>query len=340
MRRSCLMYGLTLVILSFGIQPSWVQAANEPTFYIHSDQNEDQLQVTVQTQKINDLYAYDLSIIYDKLRLKWIQAVSENSGFSIEPIAQDNQIRFAHTLIGKTPGLDGDVSLMTLTFERIRGGDATISLNGARLIDSNLVSSSYTPNVQVEIADIAKHATLTDIHGHWAESAIAEAVELGFVAGYADGTFRPQSSVTRAEFVTMLAQALLMSAEAETVNEQELNFTDQAHIPGWSRPWVGAAVKAGLLHGYADHTIRPGQRITRVEAIALLVQVLGRKSNVKPLLTLTDRDQIPAWGQAYIADALEVGLVKGMSGNRIAPNDRTTRAEAVRMILSLLQLKE
>lgn len=51
-------------------------------------------------------------------------------------------------------------------------------------------------------------APATDISGHWAEKVITQWQEKGLISGYEDGTFKPDNSVTRAEFVIILNKAL------------------------------------------------------------------------------------------------------------------------------------
>ncbi|KKO53101.1 S-layer homology domain-containing protein [Paenibacillus sp. DMB20] len=57
------------------------------------------------------------------------------------------------------------------------------------------------------------NAELTDVKGHWAEKAIREAVELGWVQGYKDGTFRPDAKISRAEFAVLLGRALKLERQ-------------------------------------------------------------------------------------------------------------------------------
>lgn len=56
--------------------------------------------------------------------------------------------------------------------------------------------------------EAAGGVTLRDISGHWAESLIAQAAARGWVNGYADGTFRPDQPITRAEAVTLINRVL------------------------------------------------------------------------------------------------------------------------------------
>lgn len=176
---------------------------------------------------------------------------------------------------------------------------------------------------------------LTDISEHWAKDAILRAVELGFVTGYEDGTFRPQGQVTRAEFVTMLMRALAQADLAAGAGG-EIDFADSASIPAWARSFVMQAVEAGIVTGYDDNTFRPKQRISRAEIAAMAVRAVSLQPDPDAALTFADADSAPKWSRGYIAAAAEAGLMKGRGGNSFAPNDFTTRAEAVVLILALL----
>lgn len=50
--------------------------------------------------------------------------------------------------------------------------------------------------------------TFTDIKGHWAEKYIERAAELGWIKGFEDGTFRPDTYITRAQAMTMINRVL------------------------------------------------------------------------------------------------------------------------------------
>ena len=54
---------------------------------------------------------------------------------------------------------------------------------------------------------------LTDIKNHWAQKNIEELVALGAVAGCPDGTFKPDNTITRAEFATMLVKAFKLEGQ-------------------------------------------------------------------------------------------------------------------------------
>ena len=76
--------------------------------------------------------------------------------------------------------------------------------------------------------------------------------------GLPDGTFKPDNSITRAEFVTLVNKAFNMTAKAE------IDFTD---VPAgaWYYGEVAKAKAAGYIGGYPDNTMRPDNPISRQE---------------------------------------------------------------------------
>ena len=63
----------------------------------------------------------------------------------------------------------------------------------------------------------AAPAGLSDIQGHWAQKEIEEAIDRGWVDGYPDDTFRPEKTISRAEFTKMLLAATKLTPDSETV---------------------------------------------------------------------------------------------------------------------------
>lgn len=176
---------------------------------------------------------------------------------------------------------------------------------------------------------------MKDIAGHWAEGAIKKAVGMGIVAGYEDGTFRPDKRVLRMEFAKIIALALDLNIFAAA---EPVEYLDWVRVPAWARPYIAACVQAGLIQGY-DGTIAAGDEVTRVQIAAILVRAMGLDSlarqKMHERLPFRDDDQIPFWARGYLAVAVERGLLEGAEG-LLRPNDTATRAEALTMVLRFL----
>ncbi|MGV2963288.1 S-layer homology domain-containing protein [Paenibacillus sp. AGC30] len=76
---------------------------------------------------------------------------------------------------------------------------------------------------------------------HWASSAINSAVEQGYFKGYADGTFKPSSPVTKAEMASILGR---LSDQPNASTQEQNNFTD---IPEWAKSGVSTAIAKGFI---------------------------------------------------------------------------------------------
>lgn len=135
------------------------------------------------------------------------------------------------------------------------------------------------------LTDKARDANLTDRSpypdvsaGAWYNKAIATLSRMGILSGYEDGSFRPNATVTRAEFAAMAAR---FDTEAKPVDTP---FTDLTGC--WAADEIAKAYGKGWVNGYGDNTFRPNGPITRAEAVTLINRVLRR-------LPETDKDLLP-----------------------------------------------
>lgn len=331
--KSAIKYALLVLCLLVIPLPGLTAAASNTSIAFSAEKSSDRLpQITFTADQATDLYAYDLRFLFDSSRLKLLEAKVSGRGFTVSPIVDEGSIRIAHTLLGPTEGMKGKVELVTLLFERVGGGDAYVTLSEAKLVDSGIKSTSIKPGLKVFLPD--EQLTMNDIAGHWARSSIEEAVRRGFVSGYTDGSFRPDQSVTRAEFAAMIVRAMHL-----TLREPERPiFSDASTIPEWANLYAAAAMEAGLVAGYDDGSFRPGRSINRSEAAVILVRAQGGSmaATASVLARIPDQELIPDWARLSIASAYESGLVQGRTNGLFDPLGKITRAEAALLILRLL----
>ncbi|MCU6795443.1 S-layer homology domain-containing protein [Paenibacillus sp. WQ 127069] len=175
---------------------------------------------------------------------------------------------------------------------------------------------------------------LSDINGHWAQTAIEQAVAQGIVSGYEDGSFHPDGEISRSEFAVLLGRALKLEGK-----KAELAFSDRTQIPEWSRSYLEQAVGAGIIGSYEDNTFRPNRNIVRSEIAVMIVRALGLQRDTSQKLSFADEGDIPQWAYAEVAAASSKGIISGRGNNLYAPNAGATRAEAVTLLLALSKLK-
>ena len=166
----------------------------------------------------------------------------------------------------------------------------------------------------------------------------------GIINGYEDGTFRPNNTVTRGQFITMLWRAVGEPGAENTT----LNFKDAANIPDAYKDAVAWGVEAGIIKGYDDDTFRPNQSISRAQmatfSYRLLVLTFGEEAidefnqpcGFKDAATVAD---------PYV-DAVNVcanlGIILGFDtdgdgeGDTFRPNDTANRGQAATIILRVV----
>jgi hypothetical protein len=155
----------------------------------------------------------------------------------------------------------------------------------------------------------------------------------GIIAGYPDGTFKPNADITRAEFATMLAKALGLNITNTTTA-----FTDVAQ-GSWDYGPVNAAAAAGLVSGLGNNQFGPYTLITREQMAVMVAKAMGAKApvvNGTELNAFNDGSQVSSWAVTGMDEAVKAGIVIGMSADHLAPQAHATRAQAAAMIYQLL----
>ncbi|WP_340026524.1 S-layer homology domain-containing protein [Paenibacillus sp. FSL K6-1096] len=106
--------------------------------------------------------------------------------------------------------------------------------------------------------------------GEWAKPSIRLAVELGWIRGYADGSFRPNREISRAEMAVVLARVFGIAASGSA----GLPFVDGEAIPAWAQGSVEALYARGIVAGRAGGQFAPAASTTRAEAVVVLLRAL------------------------------------------------------------------
>ena len=163
----------------------------------------------------------------------------------------------------------------------------------------------------------------SDIQGHWAEAFIQSLVNKQFVTGFPDGTFKPETVLTRAQFAAVLAKTFDLPAKRQSVT-----FAD---VPSsfWGAAAIAKANSMGFIAGFPDGTFRPGQNLTRVQAIVALVNGLGLSGGALNVLSIySDRTGIPSYAIDSVSTATQRGIVVNYPNlKQLNPNRDMTRAE-------------
>ena len=114
----------------------------------------------------------------------------------------------------------------------------------------------------------------TDVErDRWSTTAISYMSEMGIIKGYPDGTFRPQASITRAEFASIAAKFAELKEGNKTFSDLDRNH--------WAYKIVSRAATAGWINGYPDGSFKPDNKITRAEVVSITNLMMNRKADEK-----------------------------------------------------------
>lgn len=166
---------------------------------------------------------------------------------------------------------------------------------------------------------------------HWAFSYIAELVARGVLEGYDDGSFKPEGTVSRAEFAK-----IMVGAAGVQTNDNSVYFSDMQNH--WAIPYVNAA--KDYLTAYADNTYRPNQAAVREDVTMAMVKLKGydvSSADFSYLADFTDNNSISNNVKKYVAVAVEKGLISGFEDNTFRGQATLTRAEAATLLWRAFQ---
>lgn len=161
-----------------------------------------------------------------------------------------------------------------------------------------------------------------DFTGHWAENTIQSWLDNGYVSGYPNGSFKPEGSVTRAEFVKMVNN---LFGYTETY---DISFTD-VNKNDWYYQEVQKAFKAGYITGVSKTKFAPNDILTREQAAVIISKIMKLDGNSVSSEIFKDSDTISSWAKDYVGSAYEAELIKGYNDNSFKPQEPIKRAEAI-----------
>ena len=128
----------------------------------------------------------------------------------------------------------------------------------------------------VVTANAAKLSDMSDaeaVDGDY-EVAVGLLTASGVIAGYPDGSFRPQGNVTRAEMAKMICYALLGKDQAEKLPVDRQIFTDVT-VDNWAAKYIQYCYSQGIIGGHGDGTFAPNDNVTGYQAAKMILVAKG-----------------------------------------------------------------
>ncbi|WP_458120967.1 S-layer homology domain-containing protein [Paenibacillus sp. Z6-24] len=195
---------------------------------------------------------------------------------------------------------------------------------GASRLDDIVPTGSASSETAAPAADSKRSKS-----GNTAKKSVTTS---GYIQGYADGTFRPDQQVTRAELSVMLERLLNGS---ESVGTASTSFKD---VPAtyWASGGIQLIQSYGWMKGYPDGSFQPSKAMTRAELASLIARWKELDTAADSNSSVQASDLNGTWAAAYIQQVVSAGWMQGYPDGKFYPDKPITRAEIV-TVLNRLQ---
>lgn len=261
------------------------------------------------------------------------ETVISNEGAVTRPSGKDKEITL--TVIATREGASVNRTVTLLVKKVTEGGGGSGGGGGSSSGGSTGGTSSVPKGDVTEIlpnqpTESAPSAVFTDISTHWARTYIEEMYKDGIVNGKGDGTFAPDATVTREEFITMLVRTLGIDTTGASTNFADVNKDD------WFAPFVNAAYKNNIVNGVSSDKFGIGTNISRQDMCVMVYNAIGEKlSKNSDGEYFADDTAIASYAKNAVYLLKENGVINGRGENIFAPGGTATRAEAAKIIYTI-----
>ncbi|MFA6528498.1 MAG: S-layer homology domain-containing protein [Candidatus Gracilibacteria bacterium] len=173
------------------------------------------------------------------------------------------------------------------------------------------------------LVPLSHAATFTDIYSSDPlNESLDYLISNNVVEGYDDSTFRPLNLINRAEFTKMIVEGVIGETPDETLYHD--CFPDVTN--DWYAKYVCYAEEQGWIQGYTDGSFKPGDNITRAEAVKILDEAYGWELSGETYWSEFGDNEEGDWYYDYLLKAEERGLFDKLS-SYISPHELISRRQ-------------
>ena len=221
------------------------------------------------------------------------------------------------------------------------GGKVALAVTGGTVTVTGGTADKPNEDEESDTTGGAGVVDFTDIAGNWAEDYIVQANARELVYGFS-GRYRPNDTMTRAEFVTILYRACGSPKPA-----QAASFTDLTQ--DWYRDPVAWAQENQVVNGVGNNRFDPDGSVTREQLVTILFRLSGGQSGMESMFTTTydgaytDAGQISAYAKPAVYWSIYHEILCGEQSLTVpaalAPRAAATRAQIAVMIVRYLDME-
>ncbi|RAW15073.1 hypothetical protein DC345_13560 [Paenibacillus taichungensis] len=197
------------------------------------------------------------------------------------------------------------------------------------LVKGKIVKFNGTDQPGIEF-EVTKFSTFSIILMNGGQSS-------AYIQGFADGTFRPNQAVQRAEMAALLSRILPSGSDEAAHNR---SYRDMP-VAEWAREAITKATAAGYMHGNAAGDFMPGRSITRAEMAVIIERILKTQEATAETTAVPNEaaDLTQHWAREAVQRVLAAGIMSVSQDGAFRPNDAVTRAEAVTLLNRLVHIE-
>lgn len=176
------------------------------------------------------------------------------------------------------------------------------------------------------------------LYGHWAKDAIERLGAKWIIDTETGSYYDANTNITRSEFAGMIARGLGLEGSWDTA----ARFRDVPYNTAGA--YIGAAAKAGIITGHVDGSFRPNELITREQMSIMMIRALHYGGHQVSLngspQTILSKFKDRAYVQApeLVAEAVQQGLIQGITTKTFKPAGNATKAQAAVMLTRMLAI--
>lgn len=289
--------------------------------------------------EVRDFIADNKELIGEYANIDWTK-YNSNAQAVCKQLVRGNYATFGTFAAAVKSAIDEAVNPSSSNSAAGGGGGGGGSSSGS---DNSIKSSSVTlpvPETTYGTTENTAKTVTSDPYKFddvrrtpWANGAVSYLVDRKIISGYGDGTFKPENSITRAEFVTLVIKAFYGSYEMT-----DCDFDD---VPkdSWAYPYIAAASNLGLVQGVGENEFAPDTNIKRQDMAVIIKNILdttehsGYTEGTKPF---DDENEVSGYALDAVNALRAEGIVNGDENNNFKPLAQTTRAEAAVIIYNML----
>ncbi len=190
------------------------------------------------------------------------------------------------------------------------------------------------PFAPMPLPEGAEGISFTDTDTHWAKEEIGQLAAVSVITGYEDGSFRPDESITRAEFTALLVRAFALEEIPYSGRFTDVSSSD------WYADIIETAYGHSLVSGTSESEFSPTAPITR-EQMAVMIMRAYHKAEGAPITIIPgiffDELEISDWARGAVEEASSLGIVRGTTPSIFAPKGVASRAQAAVMLVRLIE---